>query len=120
MLSDYIREAMKLARYEKMENGRFFATIPGLKGLWAEEATLETCRAELESTLEDWLALGRRFGDTLPVIAGINLNAAAEEDDAKWVEQMEEDAASGKLDFLFDEADRARESGELRDWPTDQ
>jgi hypothetical protein len=41
VLTDYIREAMRLAHYELMENGRFFATIPGLKGLWAEEATLE-------------------------------------------------------------------------------
>lgn len=27
MLTDYIREAMRLAHYELMENGRFFATI---------------------------------------------------------------------------------------------
>ena len=40
MLTDYIREAMRLAQYELMENERFFATIPGLKGLWAEDATL--------------------------------------------------------------------------------
>lgn len=70
---------MQRAEYEQMENGRFFATIPGLKGLWAEEATLDACRAELESTLEDWIALGLRFGDRLPVIAGIDLNVSIEE-----------------------------------------
>jgi hypothetical protein len=32
MLTDYIREAMRVAHYEMMENGRFFATIPPLEG----------------------------------------------------------------------------------------
>ncbi|HEV2839920.1 MAG TPA: hypothetical protein VGW39_01220 [Chthoniobacterales bacterium] len=39
------------------------------------------------------------------------------QDHAAWDKQMEEDAASGKLDFLFDEAERERASGQLRDWP---
>jgi predicted RNase H-like HicB family nuclease len=78
MLTDYIREAMRLAHYELMENGRFFATIPGLKGLWAEDATLEACREELQSTLEDWLMLGIRLGHELPVVAGIDLNPKPE------------------------------------------
>ncbi len=39
------------------------------------------------------------------------------QDHAAWDKQMEEDDASGKLDFLFDEAERERASGQLRDWP---
>jgi predicted RNase H-like HicB family nuclease len=71
MLTDYLREAMRLAHYELMENGGFFATIPGLKGLWAEDATLEACREELQSTLEDWIMIKVRFGDQdLPVLKG--------------------------------------------------
>ena len=31
MLTDYIREAMRLAHYELTEKGRFFGTIPALK-----------------------------------------------------------------------------------------
>ena len=34
-----------------------------------------------------------------------------------WTRQMEADAAAGKLNFLFDEADAERKSGTLRDWP---
>lgn len=41
----------------------------------------------------------------------------SKEDNAAWDQQMEEDAASGKLDFLFDEAERERAAGQLRDWP---
>lgn len=40
---------------------------------------------------------------------------AYEEDD--WDRQMAEDAKAGRLDFLFEEADREAERGETRDWP---
>jgi predicted RNase H-like HicB family nuclease len=74
MLTEYIKQAMRKAHYELMENGRFFATIPKCRGLWAEGTTLETCREELRSTLEDWLLLALQLGHELPVIGGINLN----------------------------------------------
>jgi hypothetical protein len=34
-----------------------------------------------------------------------------------WDRQMDSDSAEGRLDFLFEEADREREKGKLRDWP---
>jgi len=74
MLTEYMEHAMRKASYELLENGRFFATIPKCKGLWAEGKTLELCREELRSTLEDWLLLGLQLGHHLPVIDGINLN----------------------------------------------
>lgn len=77
MLTQYIQQAMRHARYELMENGRFFARISECKGLWAEGATLEECREELQSTLEDWLLLGLQLGHKLPVIDGLNLNRKA-------------------------------------------
>lgn len=36
-----------------------------------------------------------------------------------WTREMERDAALGKLDFLFDEADAGRNSGALHDWPAE-
>ena len=74
MLTEYIQKAMRQAKYELMENGRFFARISGFEGLWAEGRTLEDCREELQITLEDWLLLGLQLGHTLPVIEGIDLN----------------------------------------------
>ncbi len=38
-------------------------------------------------------------------------------DSAAWNKQIEADSTSGKLDFLFEEADKERASGTLRDWP---
>lgn len=74
MLTEYIQRAMSHAHYEMVEKGCFFGTIPKCKGLWAESKTLEQCRAELQSTLEDWLLLGLQLGHKLPVIDGLNLN----------------------------------------------
>ena len=37
-----------------------------------------------------------------------------------WKRQMEQDAAAGKLDFLFNEADAERQAGSLHDWPADK
>lgn len=34
-----------------------------------------------------------------------------------WDAQLDADATTGKLDFLFREAADERESGQLRDWP---
>ena len=36
---------------------------------------------------------------------------------ARWDEQMDADASSGKLNLLFDEADSESANGILREWP---
>ena len=77
MLTDYIQAAMRRAKYELMENGRFFGRIPACRGVWAEGKTLEECREELQATMEDWLLLGLQLGHKPPVIDGINLNRRA-------------------------------------------
>jgi len=40
-----------------------------------------------------------------------------ERDQKEWDEQLDRDSASGKLDFLFEEADAAANSGRLHEWP---
>jgi hypothetical protein len=40
-----------------------------------------------------------------------------QEEGDEWDKQMERDAAAGKLDFLFEEAEKAEREGTLRDWP---
>ena len=74
MLTEYVRQAMRRAHYELMENGRFFGSIPECRGAWGEGTTLEECREELRSALEAWIIVGLRHGDHLPVIDGIDLN----------------------------------------------
>jgi hypothetical protein len=44
-------------------------------------------------------------------------NWIREMDQQRWDEQLDRDAASGKLDVLLAEARAERESGLLKDWP---
>ena len=74
MLTEYIRAAMREARYELMEDGRFFAVIPHCEGLWADGDTLEAAREQLQDVLEDWILIKARHRDTFPVIAGVDIN----------------------------------------------
>ena len=76
MLTEYIRAAMHQATYELLpEDEGYYGEIAGLPGVWANGPTLELCREELRNTLEGWVMLGLRLGHSLPVIAGIDLNA---------------------------------------------
>ncbi len=75
MLIAYIRAAMKRAHYEILsDDGSFYGEILGLQGVYANAATLEECREELESVLEDWILLGLQLGHELPMVEGIDLN----------------------------------------------
>lgn len=76
MLTRYIQAAMRLARYEMMEDqGPFYGHIPECPGVWATAKTLEDCREELQEVLEDWVALGLRLGHPLPEIGGIRIES---------------------------------------------
>ena len=75
MLTEYICAAMHQATYEILPgDGTFYGEISDCQGVWANEDTLEACRDELKEVLEDWILVGVRMGDALPVIAGIDLN----------------------------------------------
>jgi predicted RNase H-like HicB family nuclease len=74
MLTKYIQAAMRRAKYEILEDdGSFFGHIPELQGVWANEPTLEACREDLESALEDWIALGISMHHPFPVLDGIEI-----------------------------------------------
>lgn len=73
MLITYVHDAMRLAKYEILEDGNYYGEIPGFDGVWAQADNLEACRDELQSVLEDWLILGLRMGHKLPVVGGIQL-----------------------------------------------
>ena len=74
MLTSYIRAGMRRAKYEILpDDSSFYGHIPGFDGLYANAATLELCRDELEDTLEDWILLGISEHHALPVVDGIDL-----------------------------------------------
>lgn len=74
ILTDYVDQAMAQAEYDKLEDGTFSGKIPSCKGVIAFGGTLRQCQDELRSILEDWILVGLKLDQSLPVIAGIDLN----------------------------------------------
>lgn len=54
-VTEYQHAAMRNAEYERLDDGDWYAHVPGLPGLWASAKTVEDTRNELLSALEDWL-----------------------------------------------------------------
>ena len=74
MITAYINEAMRLAKYKILEGDIYFGEISGFQGVWSNADTLEECRQELQEVLEDWLLLKLRDNDDdIPEIDGISL-----------------------------------------------
>lgn len=76
MLTDYIHAAMRQATYEKLEDDSYYGEFPDLQGVYANAPSLEGCREELQSALEDWLLFSLINGFAVPPIAGIDLATA--------------------------------------------
>lgn len=74
MLRAYLDAAMARAEFESLaDDGSVFGHIPGLDGVWANAPTVEECRDELESALEDWVIAGLRLGHEIPAVDGVSL-----------------------------------------------
>ena len=78
MLTEYIRAALRRASYEILPDGTFYGEIPGFQGVYANAATLEACREELQEVLEGWIVLGLRLGHSLPVVDNMELTVEPE------------------------------------------
>ena len=73
MIFDYCQRALERAEYKKLEDGTWFAEIPGFPGVWANGKTVEECRQELITVLEEWLILKLRDKDPIPDVDGLRL-----------------------------------------------
>jgi predicted RNase H-like HicB family nuclease len=74
MLQNYIQSSLEQSQYKILEDGTWFAEIPGFEGVWANSKTVENCRQELIEVLEEWLILKFQDGDQVPVVNGIDIN----------------------------------------------
>ena len=74
MINQYITAALRRAQYEFLENAEgFYGSIPELTGVWAQASTLEECRQELKSALEDWLLFSLSRQQPIPILDGVDL-----------------------------------------------
>ena len=78
MLTEYISSALRKALYKVLEDGSWFAEIPGFEGVWANAATVEECRHELQEVLEEWLILKISDKDTIPSIGDLEIKVREE------------------------------------------
>ena len=78
MLTAYIQSAMRHSKYEILDDQTFYGEIVGFQGVYANADTLEQCREELQSVLEDWSILGLRMGHPLPEVDGLRLDGVPE------------------------------------------
>ena len=73
MILEYCQRALNLAGYKKLEDGTWFAEIPGFRGVWANGKTVEESRKELFSVLEEWIILKLRDRDPIPEVDGFRV-----------------------------------------------
>lgn len=73
MILEYCDKAMDKAEYKKLEDGTWFAEISGFQGVWANGNTVEECRRELITVLEEWLILKLRDREPIPQVNGLKL-----------------------------------------------
>ena len=79
MLKEYLDSAMRHAHYEILgDDGTYYGEIPECRGVYANAHTLEECRDELASVLEDWLLFRIHKNLAIPKIEGLELTVKKE------------------------------------------
>jgi predicted RNase H-like HicB family nuclease len=73
MIFEYCQKAIERAEYKKLDDGTWFSEIPGFKGVWANAGTVEDCRKELITVLEEWIVLKLRDGELVPEVDGLRI-----------------------------------------------
>lgn len=69
MIQPYIDAAMRLARYELIQDDEpYYGEVPELPGVWATGRTLEECRQNLLEVVDDWLLFRIARGMSIPPI----------------------------------------------------
>ena len=73
---EYLKAAMRKAEYEKLDDGTFYAHIPGFEGLWANGPTVEDARDDLYEALDGWLYVNLFVSKTsLPEVGDLKLES---------------------------------------------
>ena len=72
MLTEYIEEALKRARYEIIDDEEpYYGEVPELRGVWATGKTLEECRKNLKEVIEGWLVISIKKGLPIPQLGDL-------------------------------------------------
>jgi predicted RNase H-like HicB family nuclease len=69
IFTEYVNQLLANAVYDKLDDDTYSGRIPQCTGVVAFGTTLRECKDELHSTLNDWILLGIKLGQPLPVEA---------------------------------------------------
>jgi len=79
MLTEYIEEALKRARYEIIKDeDPYYGEVEDLKGVWATGKTLEECRSNLKEVVEGWILVSIKKGLPIPRLGDIEIKEIEE------------------------------------------
>ncbi len=70
MISRYVQEALRRARYRMLDDGTFCGTVANLRGVVANADTLEQCRDQLAEIVEEWVLVRVSRGLSVPALGG--------------------------------------------------
>jgi len=73
MIRQYVEEALRRARYDKLEDGTYCAEVPRLRGVLAIGETLEECRRQLAEVVEEWVLVRVAKRLSVPPLGGIEV-----------------------------------------------
>lgn len=73
MITKYIDHALARARYERLEDGCFCATVSGLRGVMALGRNVEQCRKQLAEVVEEWILVRVARGLEVPKLGGVSV-----------------------------------------------
>ncbi len=65
MIKEYVLKYLPKARYKKMD-GKIYADIKELRGVWAMANTKEECKKELAEVIEGWVLFRLEKGLPIP------------------------------------------------------
>mgnify|MGYP006299248119 CR=1 FL=1 len=65
IMEEYVEQAMQYALYDRLDDGMYFGRITICKGVIAFGNTIDKCEDELRATLEEWLILGVKLGQSI-------------------------------------------------------
>jgi len=73
MIRQYVEEALKRARYDKLDDGIFCAEVSRLRGVLATGETLEECRNQLAEVVEEWVLIRVAKGLAVPPLGKVEV-----------------------------------------------
>jgi len=76
MIRQYLEAALGRARYDKLEDGTFYAEVPRLRGVIAVGQTLEECRNQLAEVVEEWVLVRVARGLSVPPLGKIEVKVS--------------------------------------------